>query len=222
MLIIGDIHGHVDGYLDLIKKANYSVQIGDFGFNYNCLNGIDCLRHKFFSGNHDNYDKLINSPPHYLGKYGYYTGMDSPFFWISGAWSIDFAWRQQYNNTHAHKIWWAEEELSQQELTNAIKFYEIILPDLVLSHTCPQSIQKHVSNDNVLKEFGFSHDIKTKTSIALDVMFDIHQPKVWIFGHFHQFKDFTINGTQFICLNKYPDENWWCNVDNLEVKYDLG
>jgi Icc-related predicted phosphoesterase len=36
----------------------------------------------------------------------------------------------------------------------------------------------------------------------LHMMFQEHQPKLWVFGHHHQSKDVQINGTRFVCLNE--------------------
>ena len=40
-----------------------------------------------------------------------------------------------------------------------------------------------------------------RTEKTLGEMFKIHQPKLWIFGHWHRKFDQKILGTQFICLN---------------------
>jgi len=38
---IGDVHGRIPEYLDLIKDCEYSIQLGDMGFDYSLLKNID-------------------------------------------------------------------------------------------------------------------------------------------------------------------------------------
>jgi hypothetical protein len=33
-------------------------------------------------------------------------------------------------------------------------------------------------------------------------MFELHQPKLWVFGHYHTDYDEVIQGTRFVCVNK--------------------
>jgi predicted phosphodiesterase len=40
----------------------------------------------------------------------------------------------------------------------------------------------------------------TRTGLALQAMFEIHQPEVWLFGHWHINKVQKIGATNFICL----------------------
>ena len=54
--IIGDVHGKVDEYKDIISNLDYSVQIGDMAFDYSDIKIDD--HHKILLGNHDNYDFL--------------------------------------------------------------------------------------------------------------------------------------------------------------------
>ena len=60
LMIVGDIHGHYTEYLEAIRLANYSLQLGDLGFNYAPLvnnQKWSPAKHKFLPGNHDNYSK---------------------------------------------------------------------------------------------------------------------------------------------------------------------
>jgi hypothetical protein len=58
---------------------------------------------------------------------------------------------------------------------------------------------------------------KTRTSEALDTMFQIHKPKINFFGHWHFDADDMIDGTRFICLNELS----YCDIDRetLEVTF---
>jgi hypothetical protein len=37
---------------------------------------------------------------------------------------------------------------------------------------------------------------------AFNSMLQFHQPKVWVFGHWHRSFDNVINGTRFVCLDE--------------------
>ena len=70
--IIGDVHGYWGRYHLLLRKAHFTLQVGDFGRDYATLSTVDADRHKFLGGNHDNYDK-VEKWPHYLGDYGLHS-----------------------------------------------------------------------------------------------------------------------------------------------------
>lgn len=42
--------------------------------------------------------------------------------------------------------------------------------------------------------------ITTITGLLLQNMLEIHAPKLWVFGHFHQDKVFLYKNTLFVCL----------------------
>ena len=68
-------------------------------------------------------------------------------------------------------------------------------PEIVISHDCPASVvPEFMTNDWKLE--------KSFTGLVLNTMFEIHQPKTWIFGHHHNSKTVTKNGTEFICLDE--------------------
>ena len=70
--IIGDVHGKYEPYHRLLRKTKFTIQVGDFGFDYSTLTTVDSKHHRILGGNHDNYDK-IEKCPHYLGDYGVYN-----------------------------------------------------------------------------------------------------------------------------------------------------
>ena len=69
LTIIGDCHGKYDKYKEIVNNTKFSIQLGDFGFNYSILDEIDPSCHKIVAGNHDNYDKMENYP-HFCGDFG--------------------------------------------------------------------------------------------------------------------------------------------------------
>ena len=197
--VIGDIHGKFGEYNRIAGAAKYSVQVGDMGFDYTNLK-TDPFRHRFIGGNHDNYDGYYDTY-HALGDFGLARLNNVEFFFVRGAYSIDKQWRI----LQKHKCWWDNEELTYYELTQAIKLYDEYKPNIVITHTCPIKCNPIVSNDNVLRDWGFNPaDFRPRTAIALEVMLETHQPALWLFGHFHRRREFKLDGfnTQFVALEE--------------------
>ena len=192
--IIGDVHGKYEEYLQLSTAAECSIQIGDMGFSYEHMKGLNPLKHTFFGGNHDNYNK-INIVPHCHGSFGgrhLGNGVDGPvfeYFIVRGASSVD----KKYRTIGVD--WWKEEEIDRRTAEKCLNRFARTKPEIVLSHDCPASmVPEFMTNDWKLE--------KSFTGAVLDAMFEIHQPKTWIFGHHHNDKTVTKNGTEFICLDE--------------------
>ena len=186
ILVIGDVHCKIEEYKKIINSTTLnSIQVGDFGFGIEHrwhLQEIDSSKHKINFGNHDNY-YFLNSP-HSLGDYSFQ--FQNQLMTIRGAESIDKATRFEGID------WWREEEIEY------LKFQEIIdlcverKPRIIISHDCPQSIQE--------KYFNIYET--SRTSGALQFMFQLYQPELWIFGHHHESFTCIENNTKFICLNE--------------------
>lgn len=189
--IIGDVHGKYDNYYKIIRQKErypYTIQLGDFGFKYDTLKNIDHNCHKILGGNHDNYDKIIDIP-HYLGDYGYANLNEINFFYYRGAYSIDKIYRTIGID------WWQQEELSIEKFLNARELYRETKPEIVLSHDCPEFL--------VPQYIGPHAKIyQNNTNWALGEFYNIHQPKIWIHGHYHVSKTTQHGDTKFICLNE--------------------
>jgi hypothetical protein len=200
--IIGDIHGDYNTYLNLCKDAEYSVQVGDLGYNNRVFAELDPSKHKFITGNHDNHDKdypLANC----LGRYGYHSfSKNQRFFFISGGFSIDYKFRTALYYTGQYpKTYFDNEELSYQEMYSCEKLWREIKPMNLISHEAPRSIVKNFSNPEILLNFGFDpNTFTTKTSEFLDHLYSIHKPANHFFGHYHRKWEATINGTNFYLI----------------------
>ena len=192
--IIGDVHGKYEEYLHLTDEAEYSIQLGDMGFSYNHMKELNPLNHTFFGGNHDNYDK-INTVPHCHGNFGgrhLGNGAAGPvfnYFIVRGAYSVDKKYRTIGFD------WWPDEELNRDQAERCINNFAQLKPAMVISHDCPASMVPEFMTNGWKVEKSF-------TGLVLDTMFEIHQPKTWIFGHHHNSKTTTKNGTKFICLDE--------------------
>ncbi len=196
--IIGDIHGKTGDYKRLVRSmpdGQRSIQIGDMGVGFRDVVVHDMSQdHKWFRGNHDCPEKC-RKHPNYLGDYGYLS--EDRLFWLAGAFSIDRMYRQ------IGVSWWQDEELSYEKLWAAIKLYEEVKPEFIISHEAPTAaaILTLTSLGLVGNYFEAKKSCATsRTAEALQTMFDFHKPKEWVFGHYHVSKTFDLLGTKFTCV----------------------
>ena len=192
--LIGDVHGKYERYRLLIRKARFTIQLGDFGFDYKTLGSVNARSHRILGGNHDNYDDVGNWP-HFLGNYGVHNvpGFGDLFF-IRGGFSIDHHMRTEGVS------WWRAEELSMAECHMALSEYSRVKPDFVVTHECPRSIVPYVT--------ASTHIIPSRTNQLLEQMLSIHRPDGWVFGHYHRSWSQLIDGTHFFCLNELECMNF--------------
>jgi hypothetical protein len=201
MRLIGDIHGDIFAYENVLNGSTESVQIGDFGIGFLSPLQEEYVdrqihadgRHKFIRGNHDDPARCKERP-------GYIEDgtfdEERSIMYIGGAWSIDWAWRTEGYS------WWKDEELSVSELA---KMHELMMyhrPRIVITHDAPTSIAYEMFLKGTPKK-----QYKTRTAEAFEGMFHRHTPELWVFGHWHQDKDLYMNGTRFVCLgiNSFMD-----------------
>lgn len=190
MIIVGDIHGKVKKFELLLKNFEHEqvIQLGDFGFKSHhewALKNHEKYNFKVLFGNHDYYP-MVNEK-HSLGEWGVQNHENSVVFWVRGAESIDKHLRTE------GKDWFREEEIGYVGFMDILQHYENIKPEIMITHDCPSMIMEIM--------FGKESN-KSITSQGLGAMFNIHQPKKWIFGHHHKSDTMMVNGCEFICLNE--------------------
>ena len=202
MRFIGDIHGKVPPYLDLIADCEESVQVGDFGMGfigtYNRGRVDDAQRwgdHRFIRGNHDD-PALCRESLGWIEDGTYDAAREMMF--IGGAWSIDHEHRKLVDAQYGTVSWWPDEELTVSELVKAHADFVYHKPKIVITHDCPMQVSKELFFNGKYRMLG-PHQ-STRTAEALQAMFMEHQPDLWIFGHWHLSERKKINGTEFICL----------------------
>ena len=189
LTFIGDCHGKYDKYLEIIEQHEYTLQIGDFGFNYDCLAFVEENKHKILLGNHDNYDKATGN--WFLGDYGVYQSSIGDIFFVRGAYSIDWKYRKEGLD------WWKDEELSYPKLYEAFELYKQVKPKLVVTHDAPSSLVSEI----VPSKYWDGELVRpSRTCIIFDEMIKYHNPERWIFGHHHRSINRDFLGTNFICL----------------------
>lgn len=199
---IGDVHGKTDQYQKKLRQkyeGQSTFQIGDMGLGFKNTPGLHknimtSGDHRWIRGNHDD-PAVCRRALGYAGDYGY----DPKFsmFYLGGAFSIDYAWRIP------GKSWWSDEELSYPELVDAINIYTYNKPKIVATHEAPTAAATYMLTQ-VLG--GFRPEKlscgTSRTSVALQQMFDAHQPEEWVFGHYHSSTSFVWKGTKFTCVNE--------------------
>jgi hypothetical protein len=203
MMLIGDVHGKVNNYLNIISQYDGpTIQLGDFGYDYSILRTIDTNAHKFIGGNHEAWDTLTNElVPGYLGRFGFFQHMGNTVFYVSGGFSIDWKWRTKQYYSTGIKTFFEQEQLNIQEQKACIDLYNKVKPDILLTHEPPRQICSLMGNPEVLKSWGYNPDtFTTETSELLDCLIDIHQPKLVVSGHMHKYFNKVINKTQFVVL----------------------
>jgi calcineurin-like phosphoesterase family protein len=198
---IGDVHGKWTRYKKLIKDAERSLQVGDFGVGFINVHTdkpysnppYDHMKrgqHFFIRGNHDN-PGACKRHPFWIKDGGSAFGR-SEIFCVGGALSIDKERRTENYD------WWYDEELSYKELCSIMDIYELIKPRIVVSHECPDSIISQV----LYEQSRFKYDIPSTTRKCFDNMLEIYKPDLWIHGHWHFDYHKIIKGTEFIGLGE--------------------
>lgn len=216
IFVIGDVHGKWTEYTDLLVKyePESSLQLGDFGLGFRqTQQELDHLfyvmknwgdNNRFIRGNHDD-PAMCRKNPFWVGDGK--ASIGERIFYLGGALSIDQIFRTQGVD------WWEDEELSYDALFQAIEVYEAVKPRIVFTHDCPDSV--------AMRLFPWAqnkNEYASRTRQALDSMFAIHKPDVWMFGHWHQHIDAVVEDTRFICLNEL--QTAWLDVDSLQVRYN--
>ena len=189
--IIGDVHGKYDQYHKIIRQTEnypYTIQLGDFGFKYDSLKNVDSTRHLILPGNHDNYDICYNYS-NFLGDYGYTSLNKINFFYYRGAFSIDRSYRTIGID------YWENEQVNIDQFLKARELYREIKPKIVITHDCPEvMVPTYIGNTARIHQ--------NITGWALNELFNIHQPDLWVHGHYHVSKTTTYGKTKFVCLKE--------------------
>lgn len=197
--IVGDVHGCISRYVELVSECENSLQLGDMGFSYKLIERhLSPERHRILAGNHDNYVNeggvFVEQTPHFLGDFGTYEvpGIGKIFF-VRGGRSIDSDQRTE------HVDWWRDEELSMEKMELAANAYSESRPDFVVTHECPQSL---ISSVSTMSSWNGRPIRPSSTARLLEAMLVAHRPKMWIFGHYHRSWDSVVEGTRFRCLDE--------------------
>jgi predicted phosphodiesterase len=215
--VIGDVHGKYKEYLKIAKVSSFSIQVGDLGFNYDVLENLNSNNHCVIAGNHDNYD-IVSDYPHFLGDYGSArlvgSEYETSFFYVRGAPSIDALGRVKHFILTGQKSWWDQEEISKSLWDDIKAEYSAAKPKAMITHDCPREIVHMLSSPGFLQTLGWFAYQEFRTQRLLQELYEIHQPDIWFFGHYHKNFQKKYGNTKFVCLN----ELCWADVNfNWEI-----
>jgi len=197
--LIGDIHGDLKAWYNLVQEAKQSVQVGDFGIGFLSGETHEKLeeffkanqQHEFIRGNHDNPALCKSMKNGYIPDGTVDVFGTTKIMYIGGAESYDRNYRLLHNLP-----WWPEEELTYEEQLHVFDAYVAQKPDIVVSHDAPQTaIQKLMVDTGIVRHYQPS-----STQKFLDALWKEHQPSKWFFGHWHVDVTGTIENTEFKCL----------------------
>lgn len=236
LFCVGDVHGMIPEYQLLLERQipenSQVVQVGDLGCGFVELplsffpHDTDVYgggrTHKFIRGNHDS-PQVARERGDYLGDYGMFMFEDASIFFMGGAWSIDHVQRSP------GKDWWWDEQLGWDQLGDALDLYKEVQPDIVITHDAPTEVKSRVLSYLSGRRGVDKEAMPTPTDQTLQLMFEAHQPKVWVFGHYHVSWSRNIQGTEFRCLrelevlnatetlNRPAETGWLENVTQANV-----
>jgi predicted phosphodiesterase len=218
LTLIGDCHGKIPELQRIFAQQHpdaICIVIGDVGFGFREIPDFGPNR-KSFRGNHDDPAKA-KSHPSSLGDWGFLgepgTELGEVFF-LAGANSIDAAGRIP------GRSWWADEELSRDELEAALGEYVKRKPRVVITHEAPFRLHPLLCAKAILKDrscAGWGEPRGNPTAFALDEMLQYHQPDIWVFGHWHSNIKFKHQKTWFVCVDELSAYRI-----NLSDKKDIG
>lgn len=210
-LFVGDIHSDFESFeflckfmLTQVAGIYRVVQIGDFGFWPNQPNWLWYPKSSlpvpvyFIDGNHDDHSVLqavyFDKPTKLSEKFdAFYIGRgyaEGAFVYCGGATSHDRSSRTEGVD------WFRQENISEQDLSRALE----------LSRGLP--VQVMVAHDTVREAFRLIKEpqwvFADQNRELLEQLFYSVQPKLYIHGHYHFYRDYEYMGCRFLCL-KNPD-----------------
>lgn len=241
--IFGDIHRSFDHFSDalhqIVKSKNIeaAIQLGDFGISrelagHALVAGPPVPLH-VLDGNHEDFkylNRIIKDDTlrqwvengffyHPRGSVYEFPGMRAGF--IGGALNVDQPQKRGNGNV-----------ITNNEINLAMKTFSENCPDIIFSHSCPAGIgigmkghhfhASGVANYIIMAGYdpGPHLDYGEVQLTHLWEGIDI-KPKIWLFGHFHQYRQVQIDETRFLCLPRFDlhGEFVVLNTETLEMEF---
>ena len=213
IIITGDIHNDFARLNELIniKRPELIICCGDFGYWPNGGRPLSMIKLQgakllWCDGNHENHWCIRDRTTDELAPNIFYMPRGSTYtlpdgrviMFMGGAYSIDKMIRTEGID------WFREETITQKDLLNLPD----IKIDIFITHTCPKELVINLLNKYPEKGYEPSNE-------ALSTLWEIYRPGLWIFGHWHQYKEGMLCGTKWHCLS-YPrgGDRWWMYLPN--------
>jgi predicted phosphodiesterase len=229
ILIIGDVHGQHAALAAHLRdiQSHYGIgaalQVGDFGFDKENIKRLRAERIRFpvplhaIDGNHEDHAwlrramltgavrhwgdeaNLIYQPRPSLATIG-----GSTIGFLGGALHVDRPQRHNLLSRFPNYI-----TRSQRE--HAVALFNRHRPDLVVTHSCPAGIGiglrgapdlQHGVAEYIVKHGFDPGPANDCGEVELQRLWQAlaYRPRAWVFGHFHQPHEATIDGTRFLCV----------------------
>ena len=176
MVVIGDVHGRIGDYLHICRQYKDTVQVGDLSASFRSLKKIlPAKGHRFIRGNHEPRSEIVDMPQ-WIPDGTYEDGV----FYVGSA-------------DHVVSTGEPDRVIDYDEWGDIKVKYTETRPSIVISHDCP------VTAGHIMDRWDYKPNY---TSSWLEQLLQEHVPIIWVFGHWHQSRDFQAEGCNFICLDK--------------------
>jgi len=175
---VGDIHGNYKPLIDAANCEYQVIQVGDFGAGFVDIPELPS-NVRWIRGNHDD-PAIAKMHPQWIPDGHYENGI----LFVGGAYSID------RDRRHLGISSWEDEELSYGELNDIIDKAIDLKPHTIVSHEAPLCF---------LEQFGFCEP--SRTSLALNSIYQEVKPNLWVFGHHHRSIKTKMDNTLFVCCD---------------------
>lgn len=211
ILVTGDIHNEFGRLNEIISKKRPDLVIccGDFGYWPNVPWGASLSNIKlqtaekllWCDGNHEDHWALKQRETDelapgviYMPRGSTYTLPDGrTIMFMGGAWSIDKEMRTMGVD------WFPEETICPADLYDLPE----IKVDIFITHTCPDELVMDLIKFYPEKKYEPSNQ-------ALSELWKMYKPDLWIFGHWHHYKEGIMMGTKWYALSAPGmSGRWW-------------
>jgi hypothetical protein len=209
LAVFGDVHAYWEELNITIARVvrrypniHRFIQVGDWGYKMHNRGPLK-LSSKFLDdqeltiaasvpkhwcdGNHDNHEQLaldngLWQPDwRYQSRGSVLTVGEHNIMFFGGASSID----KDHRVTGA--TWWPQESIKYTQVAKALEYNQKV--DIIISHEFPLAFPYASWKD----DFGKSD------REGLQALLDHFKPRLWIFGHHHDYKHGETNGTLWAC-----------------------
>lgn len=226
-LVLGDVHGCFDEVNIVVARAlkaypdiDAFIQVGDWGDGWPGVRKRFAFSKVYFEelplqpfyvieGNHDNFDLLqakggFDNPRTIYQSRGSVHDFGMSFgnaLFFGGATSPDKDQRIEGVS------WWPGESIKYGQVMTALAQPGPI--DIVFSHEHPAAFN--------YKNGKYNNGIGKSDKAALDAIRSHFKPKLWIFGHYHDFEEGETEDTKWMCapvINSRQAILW--DGDNLQ------
>ena len=185
LIVLGDVG--LCYYLNK-KDQRHKREVESKGLYLYCVRGNHEARPKDVKGLHRIHDENVGGTvwiedefPHirYFSDWGIYNIQGLRTLVVGGAYSVDKYYRIQNNFR-----WFENELLSEGEMSSCLRNVTIEpLPfDLVLTHTCPLSLQP----TDLFLGFIDQSTVDNSMEVWMEKLANSITWKIWLFGHYHQ------------------------------------